>query len=75
MKENKNTKCDPCERDFEHKIHELVREGTAPSHEARTKREHEIKSIFEAQHATEHDPGHPAEPRTPVAVHGVKTKK
>lgn len=61
MKENKNTVCDPCERDFEHKIHELVREGKAPSHDARAKREHEIKSVFgedHSAHAPMHDMNH-----------------
>lgn len=50
MNENKNMTCDPCERDFEQKVNELVKEGKAPSHMARIKREHEVKAAFGAHH-------------------------
>lgn len=46
MKENNKTTCDPCEENFKHKVNELVKEGHAPSHMARQKREHEVKSAF-----------------------------
>lgn len=49
MKENKDTTCTPCERDFEHKVDELVHEGQAPSHEEREKREKEVKAAFSEQ--------------------------
>lgn len=53
MKENNNTTCDPCERDFERSIEELVKEGKAPSHAERTEKEHEVKAAFSQQHPAE----------------------
>lgn len=60
MKENKNTTCDPCERDFEHKIHELEREGQAPTSEERDACEEEVKAAFGGQHGDMHHSDRPA---------------
>lgn len=60
MKEQNNTTCDPCERDFEHKIEELVREGEAPSRAARDKTEEEVKAAFGARHDAGRTPGQSA---------------
>lgn len=54
MKENENTTCDPCERDFEKSIEELVKEGKAPSHAERKEKEHEVNAAFVQQHPAEH---------------------
>lgn len=54
MKENNNTTCDPCERDFEKSIDKLVKEGKAPSHAERNEKEHEVNAAFSQQHAAEH---------------------
>lgn len=61
MKENKNTTCDPCERDFEHKIHELEREGQAPTSEERKACEEEVKAAFGGQHDNMQHSERPAE--------------
>lgn len=54
MKEDKNMKCDPCEKDFKHKVNELVKEGTAPSHMERERKEHEVKAAFTDRKPTGH---------------------
>ncbi|WP_418990624.1 hypothetical protein [Alistipes sp.] len=54
MNENKDTTCTPCERDFEHKVDELVREGQAPSHEEREQKEKEVRDAF-SEHGKTHD--------------------
>lgn len=54
MKENKNTTCDPCERDFQKSVDELVKEGKAPSHAERKEKEHEVNAAFSQQHAAGH---------------------
>lgn len=38
--------CDPCERNFERNIHQIVREGEAPTAEERARREHEVEEAF-----------------------------
>lgn len=86
MKESKEMKCDPCERDFEHKVGELVKEGKAPTHEERLKREHEVKSAFGVHHPADHTEIHhttskPASKpasnagKHPVAAGAAKMKK
>ena len=42
MKENKDTACEP----FERNINRLVKEGKAPTPKARQQKEHEVKSAF-----------------------------
>lgn len=64
MKENKNMKCDPCEQDFKRKVNELVKEGHAPSHMERSKKEHEVKAAF-SEH---HDMKHPADAKRPMGT-------
>lgn len=60
MKDNKEMKCDPCEQDFKKKVNELVKEGKAPTHADRAKREHEIKSVFgEHKHPMDKPTEHP----------------
>lgn len=54
MKENKNTTCDPCEREFQKNVDELVKEGQAPSHAERKEKEHEVNAAFSQQHAAGH---------------------
>ncbi len=46
MKENEKTTCEPCERNFERNIHNLVKEGEAPTSKEREKKEKEVKEAF-----------------------------
>ena len=46
--------CDPGERNFERNIHQIVREGEAPTAEERARREHEVEEAFARK--KEHEP-------------------
>lgn len=46
MKENEKTTCEPCERNFERNIHNLVKEGEAPTSKEREKKQKEVKEAF-----------------------------
>ena len=46
--------CGPCERNFERNIHQIVREGEAPTAEGRARREHEVEEAFARK--KEHEP-------------------
>lgn len=50
MKENTKTTCTPCEQNFENKVHELVKEGKAPTAKAREKKGSEVKAAFAGHH-------------------------
>ena len=39
-------KCDPCQRDFDKNIDQMVKEGQSTSHKDRDKKEHEVNGAF-----------------------------
>lgn len=42
--------CDPCERNFERNIHQIVREGEAPTERERERKEQELREAFGEKH-------------------------
>jgi len=43
---NDKTKCDPCERDFQKNLHNIIREGQAPKGTDHEACEKELKTAF-----------------------------
>ena len=43
---NDKTKCDPCERDFQKNLHNIIREGQAPKGSDHEACEKELKTAF-----------------------------
>lgn len=59
---NDKTKCDPCERDFQKNLDNIVREGRAPKGAAHDVHEKELKTAFGADDRFSSQ--HPTNPST-----------
>lgn len=46
MEENTDSKCSPCEENFERKVDELVKEGEGPDAQEREEKEAEVEAAF-----------------------------